>query len=473
MSVSMVRRGRGPSRWATLALAVCLAPASALAQGEEPAAATSERPAPVTGSPNPTTVGPATPAPSPAPLDTRPEPKTPQSSPLRIVEWLSPEAYPEPRLRGIRGGSLWLERDFHGLQWPYFPRTGIGFSGVGWVDTGLRRFRVAEGLGPGESKGKQFVQQSRIDLRVTPTWSNGDTFVQLHAELVATQLNASSSGISWTADDAWIRAGRWNRFDVIVGRFEAWEVYHYGMGLDLYTLERNGANGDNLGATPSIYGLTYMFERQNSLGQAGVHVYPTSWLRFELGAHYGPELNGANTVGVRPVAVFDIGWLKVKAGYEVRDQTGQADNSKLETIQEGGAGGVQVVVDPYAEFGLNFGYAHTDSRNEQGQILAKSTFHTYSVGGFANARVAEDVLVGAGVDYTFLEDTNHVDADPNRNDEYDHWQPYGAFQVLLFKQLFVKAVVAYAVANLNPIPTVSAPFKNEMWSGRLRLLYLF
>lgn len=82
------------------------------------------------------------------------------------------------------------------------------------------------------------------------------------------------------------------------------------------------------------------------------------------------------------------------------------------------------------------------------------------------------MLVGGGVDYTFLEDTNN---DPNlhRNDRYDHLQPYGAFQVLLAKQLFVKAVVAYAVANLNPIPVVSSPFKDEMFSGRIRVLYLF
>jgi hypothetical protein len=164
--------------------------------------------------------------------------------------------------------------------------------------------------------------------------------------------------------------------------------------------------------------------------------------------------------------------LKVKAGYELRNQSGQADSSKFDTLQEGAAGGVQVVLYPHAELGVNFGYAHTDNRDEQGRINARGTFHTYSVGGFANVRVVEDVLVGAGVDYTLLEDTN-TDPDLHRNDRYEHWQPYGAVQVLLFKQLFVKAVLAYAVANLDPIPIVSAPFKNEMFSGRIRLLYLF
>ena len=31
------------------------------------------------------------------------------------------------RTRGIRHGSLWMT--FHGLQWPYYPKTGIGVAG--------------------------------------------------------------------------------------------------------------------------------------------------------------------------------------------------------------------------------------------------------------------------------------------------------------------------------------------------------
>src|SRR5262245_49483849 len=35
------------------------------------------------------------------------------------LERLAGEAYPEPHVRGIHGGSLWLT--MHGLQWPYMP----------------------------------------------------------------------------------------------------------------------------------------------------------------------------------------------------------------------------------------------------------------------------------------------------------------------------------------------------------------
>ena len=165
--------------------------------------------------------------------------------------------------------------------------------------------------------------------------------------------------------------------------------------------------------------------------------------------------------------------LKIRQATSFPRPVGAGGNAKFGTLQEGVAGGVQLVVYPYAELGVNYGYAHTDNRNEQGQITGKGTFHTYSVGGFANLRVVEDVLVGAGVDYTLLEDTN-TNPDLHRNDRYQHWQPYAAFQVLLFKQLFVKAVVAYAVANLGSrFRRCRRPSRTRCSAAGSRLLYLF
>jgi hypothetical protein len=44
------------------------------------------------------------------------------------------------------------------------------------------------------------------------------------------------------------------------GRFEAWEIYHRGMGLDINTQERLGAFDVN-SSPPDIYGATYLFDR--------------------------------------------------------------------------------------------------------------------------------------------------------------------------------------------------------------------
>src|SRR5207245_4161313 len=64
-----------------------------------------------------------------------PGPKSEESA--GYLERMPASAFPEPRVRGIKGGSLWMS--FHGLQWPYFPRTGIGISAYAWVDSGYEK----------------------------------------------------------------------------------------------------------------------------------------------------------------------------------------------------------------------------------------------------------------------------------------------------------------------------------------------
>src|SRR5665213_3874328 len=43
-----------------------------------------------------------------------------------IVEELPASAYPEPVVRGLYGGPLWL--DMQGLQWPYTPQTCLLYT---------------------------------------------------------------------------------------------------------------------------------------------------------------------------------------------------------------------------------------------------------------------------------------------------------------------------------------------------------
>ncbi|HEX6276886.1 MAG TPA: hypothetical protein VFZ53_27790, partial [Polyangiaceae bacterium] len=75
----------------------------------------------------------------------KPIPKSARAAAVSAVgvEILPGDAYPEPTVRGIRGGSMWLQ--MHGLQWPYMPAisdepaTRIGFSGSAWVDASYAR----------------------------------------------------------------------------------------------------------------------------------------------------------------------------------------------------------------------------------------------------------------------------------------------------------------------------------------------
>ena len=66
--------------------------------------------------------------------------------------------------------------------------------------------------------------------------------MQAQAEIVANkdQINVQPANGVVDADDVWVRTGAWQKWDVTVGRFQAFDVYPLGMGLDLNTDERHG-----------------------------------------------------------------------------------------------------------------------------------------------------------------------------------------------------------------------------------------
>ncbi len=416
---------------------------------------------------------PPEPPPAPAPSTAPPPPPPPVNPILKAgaavlgsVERLPPLSYPDYPVRGIPGGSL--AATFQGLQFPYYPKTGIPVSGYVWIDSGYEH--ISRG-NPSEQGIKYLLQQGRFVLRVSPTWSNGKYFVQGQAELVGEKDQSQAQPNTVDTDDIWIKFGQWKRWDIQVGRYEAWEVYHFGMGLDLYTLERNGATDAVYGA-PQIYGLTYAFYRPAGVGAAAAHIYVNDNLRFELGTQFGNE-TGSNTLALRPVGVLDYGWVKLKAGAEFKELSDQGDNSKGNTKERGVGGGVQFIAYPWFECGANFGYALADQVNSDGSVNTTGSYTTYSVGGFANARLFEDMTVGAGYDYTYLWDL-HYDPALNRTERFRHEQTYLAAQYLFMKTLYVKVVAAYARADFAP--TFGGPVignTNEMFSARIRLQYVF
>jgi hypothetical protein len=388
---------------------------------------------------------------------------------LNYVEHLNGDAFPhesEGVVGGIYGGSLWSI--FHGLQWPYIPRTTVGVSGSGWFDTGYEH--ISRGANSAADPNITYlVQQGRVVLRLTPTWSDGKYFVQSQVELVGNKDQSQSQPFTADTDDAWVRFGQWHAWDVQIGRYEAWEVYHLGMGMDLYTLERNGAT-DLIYGVPSIYGLTWAFYRPQTIGNVALNLYPTKNLRFQLHTQEGNDI-GQNGIAARPVGVLDLGWLKVKGGAEYKKDSPQTDGAQGEQKSYGFGGSIQFVVDPVLEFGGNAAYGWVRTVDPSGAADPLRSFDTVSVGGFANVRIAGDLLAGVGANYTHEVD-EHFDPTLNRNENFDHTQSFVALQYILWKQLFIKAVGAYALGRFAP--TYGAPsYNDEMWSARLRLQYLF
>ena len=432
-----------------------------------------------------------TPAPAPEVAE---EPAVPVEPPPLYVEHLGPSSYPG-KLRGIYGGSLWLEPSFAGLQWPYMPKSGVGVSGSVWVDSGYEKIA----RGPNSPDTSRYLQQGRMLVRVTPTYSDGNYFVQGQAELVANQCQTQGSAClnagTVDTDDLWIRVGKWNSWDLKAGRFEGWEVYHTGMGLDINTLERRGAQQEGVAGTtlpvPDYYGATYLQYRPSGLGLGylAFHAYPTDILRFEILGALGTDnatSDGKNYLGTRPTVIVDWGWLKIKGSYEwVRNTDGTQqlvpdpnDSSKLikqddkyKQTKQGFGLAAQLIVNPRFELGGNVGRGKQVTTDINGNSDDTASFTTTSVGGFANLRLGGTIL-GLGANWTTQEDNHSVGG--NLTDYSAHLQAFAALQYIVWKQLFVKAVLAYARADFSPSGgSVDSVFSNEMFSGRVRLMYLY
>jgi len=360
----------------------------------------------------------------------------------------------------------------HGMPWPYYPKTGIGVSGYAWIDTGDESIKRGN---HSEPNYKYLVSQGRALFRFTPTYSSGSFYAQTQAELVANKDQTVAQPNIVDVDDLWIRAGQWKQWDVQLGRFEAFEVYHFGMGMDLNTLERQGA-ADTVHAAPDVFelgGNSNIVYRQAGITNLAGHVYPTDFLRFELLSQFGFDTSqGIDTRGVRPAAVFDFGWLKLKAAGDLRQQLPAANTSKESRTVKGFSASAQVVLDPFVEFGANFAYGQvthyspTNSTNPNatlGDFDTAGSVTDLDFGGFANVHIVSSFILGAGV--------NENQETDRQAGKFTHLQAFGAAQVLVLNQLYIKVVGAYAKAHLAPGGQVA--WDNTMESGRVRLLYLF
>jgi hypothetical protein len=422
--------------------------------------------------------------------------------PAVLLEHMGPDTFPG-RLRGLRGGSLWLEPSFHGLQWPQNRQTGLGVSAQFWADSGYETInRSAQQL----LNSKMFFEQGRALLRLTPAYVRGRFFLQGQVELVGNTCQAANNVClntgTFSTDDLWVRLGEWNRWDVKVGRFEAWEVYHLGMGMDPYSLERLGAGMfgvDTLTTprleAPSFYGVNYLHDRPSeglAVGYAALHLYPSDWFRLELLAKLGNDnyrvdnstgTTPFNYIGGRPTAVVDVGWLKLKVAgeYEQRTPTTQTvqpgtppekKDPVARRVQKGVGASLQFVVDPVIEFGVNAALGNQHDTNPFGMEVPENSFTTKSVGSFANVRLADLWLAGIGINWTTQTDL-FLATGSNDNDFTAHLQSFAALQYLVAGQLYVKAVFGLARADFLPSDASVAEWRNYMYSGRIRLTYFY
>jgi hypothetical protein len=245
------------------------------------------------------------------------------------------------------------------------------------------------------------------------------------------------------------------------------------MGMDLNTLERQGPV-DTVRAVPDVPGLSSFTYRQNGVANAAYHGYFwESRLRIELLGQYGFDAAASlDGYGVRPAAVLDFGWLKLKGAGYWKKQFPVRSTSKEVRYQSGFTAAAQVIFAPYVEAGVNVAQEITDHYLAQnvndpaaamGDYDSLGSLTTVAVGGFLNVRVVENLLVGPGL--------NHVRETDGVGGEFTNTQGFVAAQYVLGGHLFVKLVGGWARARLHP--GGKEPWENAMLSARLRLMYLF
>jgi hypothetical protein len=491
---------------------ILIAPAAVFAQANPPAApppaAAAPASAPPEAAPIPAPVtAPVVAAPSPAPAPASvpssgttfvkdaggPSPvivEQPPAEPASITEVglqrLPASAYPEWETRGLKHGSLWLT--FHGMQWPYMPsftdgqRFVVGISGWGWIDNAYETFKPWA-ADPATSASRAntdllsyWKQQARMLLRLTPTYAlDRDYFIQGQVELVGTEdqtIQRQETGGADT-DDLYLRIGKWRSWDVTAGRFEGWEVFHLGMGLDQNTFERLGAVAN--GFPISFYGLTdNQFRPQGAAGNLAFHYYPLPFLRFELLGMTGTTSNPA--YAARPVAILDMGWIKLKIGTEYQHLRALQQTVDLtESTSKGVGGALQFVFVPHIEFGINAAQGTVWNINQMGKVSPNSSITRTSIGGFANVsngHPRHTVLFGVGSMVTWTEDQNGIA--PNPVDKIWLYQGYVAAQYVIHNAFYIKLVGGYSRGHYSTAgadPRVE--FEQEMYSARLRFAFYF
>lgn len=400
----------------------------------------------------------------------------PQPPPLAL-EILPAEAYPRQPLPGIRGGSLGFVMS--GLQWPYMPSYGpgqprlrIGFSGSSWVDTNVRMVRPGRSAFPDVTDVRV---QGRLTLRFTPVYNfDKDWFAQSRIEFVGITEQQHEPGKYVDLDEAWIRVGRWNRFDATVGRTQGFEVYHFGMGLDINTQEREGARASVGTTVQQAYAVSDLWDRGINNGAMALHWYAPQWLRLELLGRMGIAGTG-NDIGVRPAAILDFGFVKVKGAFEKRRQWQSTSDDLRSTDTTGYGGSVNFVFDPWIEFGGGAAQRILDNYNTAGapDVFASSTTTTW--GGFLNVRpYFENWLVGVGYHNTGWENFNYEAG--GRPENQTHEQMFAALQYQAWDVFFIKYVIAYSklhVENRNDSDPNDFGYSDQQISHRLRFMLLF
>jgi hypothetical protein len=332
----------------------------------------------------------------------------------------------------------------------------------------------------------------------------GGFFFEATGQLVAWIKNNEGNPLI-AADDAWGKFGRMNKWDLQVGRFEAWRVFQKfsvrshdlgpefhsrGIGesagaFDLFTLEDTGAlfqpPVSSRAYYVDMYEVSFILLREEA-GSLAFHYFPSKDLGFELHAKYGEQAQ-QNKYGLRLAAIGrPARWLQLSGAGEARtSRTGSPTRSPDPTRpgefnecgdcgradQYGAGGGAVVSAGPLelafsAAYGKEIGYRAVDGGRDK-----ELSRQTMSVGGYAQVMLLGKAALGGAA---FL--TQRLDDADNFQ---THVQTAGYLFYPLARDLSLKLVLTYATGEDDRLENRDAipPPHNSFLGARLRLKYFF
>ncbi len=311
-------------------------------------------------------------------------------------------------------------------------------------------------------------------------------FVRARGEFVVWVRETTNYQIN--ADDVFGQVGKTGVWDLKVGRFRPWRVYHKGAGFDLYTIEDQGAcavragldgacNLDSGTFGPHTYEVNYIYDRE-AVGRVGVHVYPTPWSGLEVVGTLGNSGN-TNVVGGRAAALVHFDFLRVSAAAEYRQlkpgkPSETCPNCNVSRYY-GFGGGAEVTIAPVAA-GLNIAQGNDTKYNPVSGVLdTMGSPQRTSMGGYAEVDVGSlaidrSLILGFGLNRTELLD------DLQNFQQHYQGAAYAVFP-LGFDAASLKLVASQATYDVETVDavtgTVSALPTGKMTAVRMRFSYPF
>lgn len=309
-------------------------------------------------------------------------------------------------------------------------------------------------------------------------------FLQARGEIVA-WVREQQNVYQINVDDVYARFGQKGLWDLSVGRFFSWRVYHRGRGFDLFTVEDLGAcmSGDCAGQNPNnfaprMYEVSHIYMR-GTPGRAAVHIYPTEWSGIELLAEYG-STSTSKFLGGRAAGTIFHKYFRLSGAAEYSNSsptktptdpiTGMQVNCPTcgETNRYGFGGGAEVTLKPLeAGFNIAQGYTETFSAvngtsNGTSSILSMGGYVEFDPGYFFNT----SVILGGGLNWT------QQNAPSGDYDSHEQIALYAAYPIRQIQGAEIKLVASRANL-LHVVGSTAGENYTDSNALRLRFWYQF